>query len=273
VPRKVILSSLFNHQQTSEELGWSTLRTQVKDFRGRKQTYNSHNGTDLCIPLGTTVVAPAAGQVGRVFREFNRGGLKIAIDHGEGLMTCAVHLARALVREGDVVEAGQPIAISGYSGIDGFATFPWGIPHVHFNVWLNTRPVDPFPYDKEGSIWRGGHPQPMDPIVDKETRQIKEIESDRFIPSSYDESAVNALIDGCITTETRERLRAIEPLWQRAAHVICERNYYPTRFPARATPGHPDERSVYVDLHPRAEKIDLPFLTTDFDGVVFQDEI
>ena len=38
---------------------------------------------------------------------------------------------------------GQPVARSGYSGIDAVITFPWGTPHIHFNVWLHGRPVDP----------------------------------------------------------------------------------------------------------------------------------
>ena len=122
VPRQVILTNLFNHRQTPVEAGWSVKRTQVEDFRGRALTYDSHNGTDLCIPVGTTVHTAAAGAVVRVLSEFNRGGLKIFIDHGQGLMTCYAHLARALVVEGDVLERAAPIALSGYSGLDGFAT-------------------------------------------------------------------------------------------------------------------------------------------------------
>ena len=264
-PRKVILTNLFNHTPTPEAVGWSTLRTQVRDFRGRKQTYDSHNGTDLCIPRGTLVVAPASGQVGRVFREFNRGGLKIAIDHGGGLMTCCVHLARALVAEGDFVQAGQAIAISGYSGLDGFSTFPWGIPHVHFNTWLQTTPVDPFAVGDEASLWMGGNPAPISQTLASEAENTA-VSSQTSV---YDAAAVDALIASCITPSARARLQAIGPLWQRAAYVICERNYYPTRFPPRQS----GERSVYAAHHPRAERLFMPFLVRDFDGVVFRDEL
>ena len=101
-PRKVILTNLFNHRQTPVEDGWSVRRTQIEDFRGGTLTYDSHNGTDFSVPRGTLAVSPAAGRVARVYAEFNRGGLKVVIDHGEGLMTCSAHLARALVREGAV---------------------------------------------------------------------------------------------------------------------------------------------------------------------------
>ncbi len=71
------------------------------------------------------------------------------IDHGAGLMTCCAHLARQLVQEGEFVQRGQAIAITGYSGLDSLVTFPFGTPHVHFNTWLNGEPVDPFPYANE----------------------------------------------------------------------------------------------------------------------------
>ena len=71
-------------------------KTQVADFRGRDLTYDSHNGTDFAIPVGTRVLTAAAGRVVRQVSEFNRGGLKLFVDHGQGLMTCYAHLARPL---------------------------------------------------------------------------------------------------------------------------------------------------------------------------------
>ncbi len=161
VPRKVILTNLFNHRQTPVEAGWSVRRTQTEDFRGGNLTYDSHNGTDLSVPRGTLAVAPAAARVARVYAEFNRGGLKVVLDHGGGLLTCSVHLARSLVEEGDRLEPGQPYALTGYSGLDGFASFPHGVPHIHFNVWLDGEPVDPFPMPGETSLWHGGVPKPV----------------------------------------------------------------------------------------------------------------
>ncbi len=260
VPRKVILTNLFNHTQTPIAEGWSTRRTQVRDFRGRTQTYDSHNGTDLCIPVGTVVVAPAAGRVARVGREFNRGGLKIAIDHGDGLITCAVHLARSLVREGDELALGQPYAVSGYSGLDGFSTFPWGIPHVHFNVWLDGVPVDPFAHEGAPSLWVGGQPAPV-PSAPPDGEVPP--------PTGYDAAQLDALVGACSVAEVRARLGAVRPLWQRGAHVVWERNYYPTRFPlddARV-------RAAHSEAHARRERLYMPFRAADFDGVVFRDEL
>jgi murein DD-endopeptidase MepM/ murein hydrolase activator NlpD len=254
IPNKVLLTNLFNHKQTPIEAGWSVLRTQVEDFRGRDMTYDSHNGTDLSIPVGSTLLTAAAGRVVEVVCEFNRGGLKIFIDHGAGLMTCYAHLARALVQVGDVVQRGQVIARTGYSGLDGLVTFPFGVPHVHFNTWLNGEPVDPFPRGDEGALWRHGAPTSLDGP-----------EQEAFEPSMYSAEAVDAVIDGCKTPAVQAELRAIESLELRAARTIIAMNYYPTRFAER--------RSVYAETSPRSQRLDLPFARQDFDGVVFVDEV
>jgi len=255
VDRRVIVTNLFNHRQTPIELGWSVRKTQVEDFRGAELTYDSHNGTDFSIPLGTRVVAAAPGEVVRIVSEFNRGGLKIFVDHGRGLMTVSVHLARALVEVGQRVDRGETIALSGYSGLDGFVTFPFGVPHIHFNTWLNGEPVDPFPHAGEASLWHAGAlplPTHGDGV-------------DAFEPSAYSEERVGDAIASCKTGSRREALLQIEPLATRAAHTIAEMNYYPTRFTRRV--------NVYADIHPRLSHLDLPFSCDDFDGVVFADQL
>jgi murein DD-endopeptidase MepM/ murein hydrolase activator NlpD len=252
VPRRVILTNLFNHAQTPVEQGWSVRRTSVLDFRGKGSTYDSHNGTDLCVPVGTTVVAPAPGVVVRVWSEFHRGGLKVAIDHGGGLVTSSAHLARALVRPGQRLAAGEPFALSGYAGLDGFVTFPLGVPHVHFNVWLDGVPVDPFARTGETSLWRGGVPRPPTEPGPPPA------------PSDWDDAAVLADLDACLHAETRAALRAIVDPVERAGSLVAERNYYPTRFPTRP--------SLLRAPAPRAERLCLPFRPEDVDGAVFADE-
>jgi murein DD-endopeptidase len=257
VERKAIVTNLFNHRQTPVEDGWSVRRTQVLDFRGRDLTYDSHNGTDFSIPLGTPVLAAAAGEVVRVVSEFNRGGLKVFIDHGDGLMTNCAHLARAFVSEGQRVGRGEPIALSGYSGLDGFVTFPWGTPHVHFNTWLDGEPIDPFPHEGRVSMWQAGAlPEPAPGGAGREPGPG---------PSRYSEERVSELVSACRTQRRRRALEAMEPLSMRAAHTIIESNYYPTRFARRVSP--------YAEVHPRGPRLDLPFSADRFDGVVFADEI
>ena len=258
VPRKVVITNLFNHTPTDVALGWSVKRTQVRDFRGKRQTYDSHNGTDFCIARGTPVLAAASGHVVRVVSEFHRGGLKVAIDHGGGLITSSAHLARALVREGQAVKRGDVIAISGYSGVDSLVSFPWGIPHIHYNVWLDGQPVDPFARlgASEATLWLGGNmPQPMPTSLTPE----------ESIWSDYDEARVGEVIRSCKTASTRARLADVAPLPLRGGQTIFESNYYPTRFPDRA--------STLRETHPRRPTLNLPFSEEFFDVCVFRDEL
>lgn len=254
IPNKVIISNLFNHTPTPHENGWSVRKTQTLDFRGRGLTYDSHNGTDFAIPVGTTVCTAAAGKVVHVVSEFNRGGLKIFIDHGEGLMTCYAHLAKSLVQVDDILHRGQVIAVSGYSGIDGAVTFPFGIPHVHFNVWLNGLPIDPFAVDGQTSLWTNG------------VMPSFAIDSDsHFVQSEYNSNLVMEAIDACKTPSVKTRISMLSSLEEKAVQVIIEMNYYPTRFAKHL--------SVFATSYPRKPMLDLPFSASDFDGVVFLDDL
>lgn len=255
INRKVIISNLYNHTPTAIEKGWSVAKTQTKDFRGKDLTYNSHNGTDFAIPVGSKVCTAAPGEVVAILSQFNRGGLKIFIDHGKGLMTCYAHLARSLVKEGDLLKRGQVIALSGYSGIDGMMTFPFGIPHVHFNVWHNSLPTDPFAFEDFPSLWRNGEvPYPHEYLKKEE----------EFIPSKYDEIKVNNIIQNCKTEKIRNYLNEIICNNKKASLTMIEMNYYPTRFR--------NIENIYQQNFDRIPILDLPFLIKDFDGVEFLDD-
>ena len=254
VPRTVLLTNLFNHRQTPVEQGWSVRRTQAEDFRGRRLTYDSHNGTDLSVPRGTLAVAPAPGRVARVYAEFNRGGNKVIIDHGEGLITCSAHLARPLVTESQRLTLGEPYALTGYSGLDGFATFPWGVPHIHFNVWLNGVPVDPFSRGLEPSLWVGGAPRPVpDVAVEQEAEQ-----------TAYSPERLDAVVAACKTPSVRARLQGLDPA-RLGSYLVSEICYYPTRFPLR--------HGLQQQEYPRRPRLHLPFSARDFDGTAFLDEL
>ncbi len=256
--RYVPISNLFNHEQPPPEEGWSVRVTRVRDFRGGRLTYDSHNGTDLVTPVGTEVTTAAPGRVLRISSEFNRGGLKIFIDHGEGLATSYNHLGRALVKVGDVVRRGQVIALSGYSGIDGFVTFPFGIPHVHFNVWLDGEYVDPFGHDDAAPLWRNeNEPVPF-------SGSDADARAEDVPAADWDEDAVALAIERCISPETRHHLTSLSDFEERAMGVLMHLAYFPTRFD-----GAP---SIYARSHPRRPHLDLPFRAVDYDGIRFPDE-
>ena len=253
--KTVIISNLYNHLQTPIENGWSVKKSQMLDFRGKQLTYDSHNGTDFAIPIHSTVCTAAPGEVVAVLSEFNRGGLKTFVDHGNGLMTGYAHLAKSLVKVGDVLKRAQPIAISGYSGIDALVTFPLGIPHVHFNAWLNGESIDPFAHNGKESLWKNG-------ALPAAAENLEEFD---FTPSAYNEAIVLELVALCKTPSARERIANKEILKDKAAHLIIEMNYYPTRFDTR--------RNVYDKEYPRQPLLDLPFKAEDFEKVVFLDDI
>lgn len=255
--RRIPISNLFNHEQSPPEDGWSVRITRVRDFRGGALTYDSHNGTDFATPIGTPVVAAAPGSVRRVSREFNRGGLKIFIDHGGGVITTSNHLGRALVAVGERVRRGQVIALSGYSGLDGLATFPWGIPHVHYNVWLDGVPVDPFASSGEAALWRGGNAPT--PFAGGDAEAAGEV-AER---TAWDDAAIERAVAECIGDASRREIDDVRDPDERAMAVLFHQNYYPTRFRERP--------SIYATRHPRRPILDLPFLAADYDGVVFPD--
>jgi murein DD-endopeptidase MepM/ murein hydrolase activator NlpD len=90
--------------------------------------------------VGTPVLAAAAGRVSYV-GYLGGYGIAIIIDHGNGLQTRYGHLSQSLVSVGQNVSAGQQIARSGSTGMSTG-------PHLHFEVRVNDRAVDPMGFLK-----------------------------------------------------------------------------------------------------------------------------
>jgi len=97
-----------------------------------------HPGVDLAADYGQPVRASAAGTV--VSADWDGGyGKKVDIDHGNGYHTWYAHLSSIDVKVGDYVRKGETIALAGSTG---FSTGP----HLHYQVMLNGKAVDPTPY-------------------------------------------------------------------------------------------------------------------------------
>lgn len=256
---KIPVLNLFNRTQTSVDDGWSVRVTQVRDFRGKRLTYDSHNGTDFVIPPGTVVVSAAAGRVVAIRQEWNRGGLKLYIDHGDGLMTTSNHLGRVLVAVGDRVGRGTPVALSAYSGADGFLTFPWVAPHVHYNVLLNGVLVDPFAADGEISLWNTHNDPTPTPHPDDDARAPE---------TTFDAARVERLLHDLRDDAHKDSFARISDVTLRGFALLIESTVYPTRFSTKNA-----GTTLYPEPHERAPRLDLPFLPKDFDGIVFADDV
>lgn len=251
--RRLPILNLFNHDAADRSAGYDVRTTRVRDFRGGSLTYNGHMGTDFVAPVGTTVVAPAAGRVLRVQNLMHRGGLKVAIDHGRGLTTHLSHLARACVSAGDMVARGERVGWSGFSSIDGILFLPWVPPHVHMTVTLNGEPVDPFAAPGELPLWRDGN----DPRPARRTESAPIDAGDALAEEEFDEDAIEASVASCRDPEIRRELEAAGE--DRGLLVAYWRVYAHGTFDA-----HPP---LYRRAHPRAPRLDLPFTPEECSGV------
>ncbi len=97
-----------------------------------------HEGIDVTAPMGSPIEAPAAGVVTDAGWESGYGNT-VTIDHGYGITTKFAHASKLLVKTGQRVQRGQRIALVGNTGL---ATGP----HLHYEVHVNGRPVDPLKY-------------------------------------------------------------------------------------------------------------------------------
>ena len=95
-----------------------------------------HYGVDLAAPVGTPVVAPAAGVVSFAETGLHFEGGLILIDHGQGLITAYLHLSRIDVAAGQSVAQGQLI---GAVGKEGRATGP----HLCWRMKWRDQNLDP----------------------------------------------------------------------------------------------------------------------------------
>ncbi|MDR3227596.1 MAG: peptidoglycan DD-metalloendopeptidase family protein [Prevotellaceae bacterium] len=98
----------------------------------------SHNGIDLKLYTGDTVVAPMRGMVRVVGSNGRRRGYGnfVVIRHYNGLETVYGHLSKALVEINQIVEAGDVIALGGNTGRSSGS-------HLHWELRYLGNPINP----------------------------------------------------------------------------------------------------------------------------------
>ena len=97
-----------------------------------------HEGIDYRGGIGSPFYAPEAGRVVVAERLMVRGGT-VYLDHGAGVVTGYFHQNELLVNVGDWVNKGD---LLGWVGAEGLTTGP----HLHWEVRVNGRWVNPIPW-------------------------------------------------------------------------------------------------------------------------------
>ena len=100
-----------------------------------------HKGLDFSAAHGEKIRSTGAGMVTMVGKGKNYGNF-LKIKHGDGLETRYAHCSKILVKKGDIVEKNQVIALVGNTGRSTG-------PHLHYEIRLNGRALDPRQYLKK----------------------------------------------------------------------------------------------------------------------------
>lgn len=114
--------------------GWVSSRFGLRadPFNGRT---SMHRGVDIASPLHSTIKAMGDGVV--TYAGERRGyGMMVEINHGQGYSTRYAHASEVLVKLGDRVSRGQPVARVGSTGRSTG-------PHLHFEVLKSSQHIDP----------------------------------------------------------------------------------------------------------------------------------
>jgi murein DD-endopeptidase MepM/ murein hydrolase activator NlpD len=118
--------------------GWLSSNFSLSRFHPILHYARPHEGIDVSAPMGAPIVAPAGGTVRLVTWETGYGNV-LEIDHGDGIVTKYAHCSRIVVKLGQKVKRGQIIANVGSTGLSTG-------PHVHYEIHVNGKVVDPLTY-------------------------------------------------------------------------------------------------------------------------------
>lgn len=136
-------NNLFNNRtinNSKEELGMVSFFQPINGtITNRFNRDEKHYGIDLVANYNDVIKATADGTV--IYADWSvDNGYSIGIQHNGNLFSVYKHNSVLLKKEGDFVNAGDPIAILGNSG--DLSTGP----HIHFELWYNGTPLNPEDY-------------------------------------------------------------------------------------------------------------------------------
>ena len=127
----------FGYQDRLEKMLIAPVNARISSYYGRRWG-RMHEGVDYAVNIGTPIRAAGAGRV--VYSGWASGyGKAVIIEHRKGLRTLYAHNSQLLVRVGEFVERNEVITRSGNTGNSTG-------PHLHFEVQINSRAVNPLNY-------------------------------------------------------------------------------------------------------------------------------
>jgi murein DD-endopeptidase MepM/ murein hydrolase activator NlpD len=133
--REIPAADLYGKYRPGPVLQWPVAGREILSRFGEQRRTHVHAGLDINGKRGEPVFSAADGTV--TYSGAMRGyGKTVVIDHGDGLKTLYGHNTALLVKVGDKVSQGQPIARVGRTGNAS-------TDHVHFEVHRDGVAVDP----------------------------------------------------------------------------------------------------------------------------------
>ncbi len=114
----------------------TTSRVITSKYGYRRRFGRQHQGLDIKVYIGDTICSAFNGKV-RIVKSVRGGyGKYVVIRHTNGLETVYGHLSKHLVKENQVVRAGEPIGLGGNTGRSSGS-------HLHFETLLLGKPINP----------------------------------------------------------------------------------------------------------------------------------
>lgn len=119
------------------------VRGRVISAFGAKPNGQTNDGVNISVPEGTVIKAAEGGVVAYAGNELKGFGNLVLIRHSGDWVTAYAHASEIMVKRGDVVRRGQPIAKAGRTG-------NVTAPQLHFEVRRGASPVDPMDHLPRG---------------------------------------------------------------------------------------------------------------------------
>lgn len=112
------------------------VRGRVIAAYGAKTNGKNNDGINVAVPEGTAVKAAEDGVVTYAGNELKGYGNLVLVRHSNGYVTAYAHASELMVKRGDTIKRGQPIAKAGQTG-------EVNSPQLHFEIRKGSTPVDP----------------------------------------------------------------------------------------------------------------------------------